>query len=386
MKKVITVGLMYHSFCCGNLGVGALAISECEILKNVALTLGVEIKVLCFEAGINDLYSKATNIDVELIKTSYYPSVIKQFRRCDIIIDATAGDSFSDIYGMKIFTAIFIFKWLSILSGVPVILAPQTIGPFKHAISKTVANLYLRFVAHIFLRDELSSKEITNNCYSKLTVASDMAFVLPYRRNLEEQKAIPDIRNIGFNISGLLYNDGYNLNNSSKNFSYKQMCDEIIERLLEKGYRVYLVPHVVGHDCGVDNDYYISEEICKRNPKLVLAPYFNNPVEAKSFISGLDFFIGSRMHATIAAISSGIATVPIAYSRKFQGVFEPLGYDVCLDATRMSTKEIIEKVLFYDSNSDELKEKSQQATLLAQQRLANYQAYLSLLIKNKVKM
>jgi len=371
---------MFHSFCCGNLGVGALAISECEILKNVAHTLGVEIKVLCYEAGINVLYTNATDIDVELIQTSLSPSMIKQFRRCDIIIDATGGDSFSDIYGMKNFIAIFILKYFSILSGVPVILAPQTIGPYKHTISNKIANLYLRFVKHIFLRDKLSLKEIAINCHSKLTVASDMAFVLPYKRNLLDKQ---DTYNIGFNISGLLYNDGYKLNNPSK-FSYKQMCDEIIDQLLKKGYHIYMVPHVVGRDEGIDNDFHICKEMCRVNDKLKMSPYFNNPIEAKDFISGLDFFIGSRMHATIAAISSGVATVPIAYSRKFRGVFQPLGYDVCLDATRMSTEEIIDKVLFYVTKKDELQVKAQQSTLIAQQRLEKYQEYISLLLKNKV--
>ena len=34
-------------------------------------------------------------------------------------------------------------------------------------------------------------------------------------------------------------------------------------------------------------------------PCAVLAPDFKNPIEAKSYISNMDVFIGARMHSTI---------------------------------------------------------------------------------------
>ena len=54
--------------------------------------------------------------------------------------------------------------------------------------------------------------------------------------------------------------------------------------------------------------------------------------EVKWCISKLDWFVGSRMHATIAALSSGVPCAAIAYSRKFRGVFATLG--VAVMATR----------------------------------------------------
>ena len=35
------------------------------------------------------------------------------------------------------------------------------------------------------------------------------------------------------------------------------------------------------------------------------------------------------MHATIGAISSGVATIPFSYSRKFEGLFGNLEYPLC---------------------------------------------------------
>ena len=64
-----------------------------------------------------------------------------------------------------------------------------------------------------------------------------------------------------------------------------------------------------------------------RYPRAIVAPAFRTPVEAKSYIAGMDFFAGARMHACIAAVSSGVPVYPLAYSRKFNGLFvETLGY------------------------------------------------------------
>jgi polysaccharide pyruvyl transferase WcaK-like protein len=47
--------------------------------------------------------------------------------------------------------------------------------------------------------------------------------------------------------------------------------------------------------------------------------------QTKYIIGQLDFFIGARMHACIAALSQAVPAVGLAYSRKFAGVFESLG-------------------------------------------------------------
>ena len=64
-------------------------------------------------------------------------------------------------------------------------------------------------------------------------------------------------------------------------------------------------------------------------------------MEAKSHISGMDFFIGSRMHACIAAYSSGVPVFPLGYSRKFTGLFaEKLGYGRGADLAGQRLDEI----------------------------------------------
>jgi polysaccharide pyruvyl transferase WcaK-like protein len=47
--------------------------------------------------------------------------------------------------------------------------------------------------------------------------------------------------------------------------------------------------------------------------------------EVKWVIGQCNFFIGSRMHACIAAISQCVPAVGLAYSRKFAGVLSTVG-------------------------------------------------------------
>ena len=57
--------------------------------------------------------------------------------------------------------------------------------------------------------------------------------------------------------------------------------------------------------------------------RIVAAEYDQH--EIKGVIGRCDFFIGSRMHACIAALSQGVPCVGVAYSMKFEGVFASVG-------------------------------------------------------------
>ena len=96
-------------------------------------------------------------------------------------------------------------------------------------------------------------------------------------------------------------------------------------------------------------------------PRAIVAPAFRTPVEAKSYIAGMDFFAGARMHACIAAVSSGVPVYPLAYSRKFNGLFvETLGYPEMGDLTVMDSDEITAGLLAAFGKRSDLKKRIEQ--------------------------
>jgi hypothetical protein len=107
----------------------------------------------------------------------------------------------------------------------------------------------------------------------------------------------------------------------------RHLMRRLITALLARGdCDVHLVPHVLAPHLPVDDDGAAADRLKAAYPALQRHPDFTSASDAKSFISGLDFLIGARMHATIAAFSSGVPVVPISYSRKFEGLYGALGY------------------------------------------------------------
>ena len=100
----------------------------------------------------------------------------------------------------------------------------------------------------------------------------------------------------------------------------------------QQSYEIHMISHV-GNEAidsmgGIDGVIYHQE--CA------------TPIEVKTLISSMDIFVGARMHATIGAVSSGVATIPVAYSRKFSGLYGSLGYPYIIDLQSLDTEKAIE--------------------------------------------
>lgn len=67
--------------------------------------------------------------------------------------------------------------------------------------------------------------------------------------------------------------------------------------------------------------------------------------------------MGARMHSTIAAFSSGVPVVPMAYSRKFNGLFiDTLNYNHLVDLKTDAEVDIMAKIKDAFANRSQLKE------------------------------
>ena len=67
--------------------------------------------------------------------------------------------------------------------------------------------------------------------------------------------------------------------------------------------------------------------------------------------------MGARMHATIGAFSSGVPVIPMAYSRKFNGLFvDTLQYDAMVDMKTMNNNLILSEITKNFANRSNLKE------------------------------
>ena len=126
----------------------------------------------------------------------------------------------------------------------------------------------------------------------------------------------------------------------------------------------------------------VCKELFEKYKGTILAPKFTNPIEAKNYICHMDLFIGARMHATIGSFSSGVPTIPIAYSRKFEGVFGSIGYNINIDCQALKTQEAIHKVDDMIINYENITQEMKLPLSKARKRISNYESCLTEMIES----
>lgn len=338
----------------GNRGCVALCISSMYIIdeilskKNIHYTfylpqsghteykeyeVNIAGKILRYTA-IPDISGTTIKSKVKnLIKYKEYCNTKEIYEKADYIFDIGQGDSFADIYGKNRFDWIFSQYKLGRKYNKPYCILPQTIGPFDNPQIREQAIKGIKWAKCVMARDKQSVdfvKELIPSC--NVSEIIDVAFFLPYKKKMFDSSFI----HVGLNVSALLWQGGYTKNNQfGLKCDYQKLIREIIKYFLTiDSVKVHLIPHVVSGERGIENDYAVSYDLCEEfnNPNLILAPLFLDPVIAKGYIAGMDFFMGARMHSTIAAFSSGVPVVPMAYSRKFNGLFnDTLQYPYIVD-------------------------------------------------------
>jgi len=348
MSRPLTLALLWHSMNSDNLGIGALTLSNAAILRTAAAKAGREVRFLAMSwQDPRPDYGTWADIENLHFRTRHIPGpsgpLADGLKRADMVVDIGGGDSFTDIYGAKRFFTIWATKMHAIRKGKPLILAPQTVGPFETAYARPLARWSMNRSRMVVSRDAPTTAFLAEMGVrsDRVLEATDVAMRLPY-----DPPATPGqdgrIR-VGLNVSGLLMNGGYTQSNQ---FGLKSDYPALIRRIMEifharPDVELHLVGHVQSREIAVEDDHRAGLALAEEYPGTIVSPFFASPIEAKTYIAGLDFFMGARMHATIAAFSSGVPVVPMAYSRKFKGVFGTLGYDRIVDCKNDSAEDIL---------------------------------------------
>lgn len=378
-----TIGLLWHSIGHGNLGVDALTRSHIAILQAAADRAGIAPDFVLLEGTASYAMQAApANVrkaprlrlkEVALGRSGF----LKAMRACDVVLDISEGDSFADIYGLLRFFLQFGTKTAAVLYGKRLVLAPQTIGPFERGWTRVLARGLLRRCAHVYARDALTLSVVRDLGLARnVGEAIDVAFRLPFTPPSRE--AGGPIR-VGMNVSGLLFNQGYTGKNEfGMTLDYAALTRRLIEHFRAMpGVEIWLVPHVdVANRQSPDTDVPVSETLAGEYPGVHVAGPFATSIEAKTFIAGLDFMTAGRMHASIAAFSASVPVVPIAYSRKFNGLFGTLGYPHYVDGRAQSAEDAFARIRDAFDQRDALRATIADGLTLARTRLAAYEDFL----------
>ncbi len=370
----------------GNRGCVALSITMMSLIDEVMNNAGVQYRLFLPDSQFGDQNKHEYKINNKVIsfEDCCYPKGLsfkedikiqlktlikgenkaKQiFEKADFILDIGQGDSFADIYGEHRFRIIDRIHMMARKYKKPYCILPQTIGPFKDKMIAHQAHESIANASCCMARDRQSYDYVIKNIAEQKNIAEyiDVAFFMPYEK-IEQESGFT---HVGLNISSLLWNGGYTQNNQfGLKCDYKKLVKEIVDYFLSlKHTKVHLIPHVVGAERTIENDYAVSYDLWRsyNNRNLILAPLALSPIDIKDYIAGMDFFMGARMHATIGAFSSGVPVVPMAYSRKFNGLFvDTLQYDAMVDMKTDADDIILSKVKMAFQNKEMLKQTIEQ--------------------------
>ncbi len=238
----------------------------------------------------------------------------------DLAVDTRAGDSFADIYGLRRLTTQSLLARLAHGVGVPVVLAPQTIGPFGSRRGRALARATLRHARVAMSRDRVSADAARSLGRPVDVVSTDVVFALP-------RPTVPRTRDVLLNVSGLLWAPNPHVDHER----YRTVVLDLARGLRQRGRRVGLLAHVLDSPVA-DNDVPAVHEVARLlddGDVEVVVP--TDLEDVRRATASAHLVVGSRMHACLNALSTGTPAVPLAYSRKFAPLLADLGWHRTVD-------------------------------------------------------
>ena len=290
---------------------------------------------------------------------------VRAVAQATVVLDLSGGDSFSDIYGTERFQSVIFSKLLAHRLNKRLILLPQTYGPYVDPRKRNAAAAAVQAADMCWARDARSFAILKQLLGPHLDPARhlqgvDVAFSLEPREaadhlptELRDMLAADRSQSplMGFNVSGLIYNQS---REAEAHYGFKADYQELVVEFLKQQLEstpinLVLVPHVMSRSKG-ESDPLACQQVAVALPerfrqRVVIAPRTLDANQIKWLIGQTDWFCGTRMHSTIAALSSGVPTATINYSDKALGVFESCqqGHQV-FDPRQLTTAECVTKL------------------------------------------
>lgn len=275
---------------------------------------------------------------------------LEAFRVADLVIDLS-GDMLTEDYGPHVAYSHFLPLLTAILLGRPLVILAQSIGPFR--LTKPLARAILNQAALITVRDPVSQAYLGELDLEPPALTADLAFALvptppSETDHLWNALGLGDGQPVlGVSVSALTARHS-DRRGTGTDF-YAEMAAALDAFARTHDAAVVFFPHVTGPSKDKD-DRVAAEKVRARMAEDSRAVNEDtSPAAMKALIGRSTWFLGCRMHANIAALSSRVPTAAIAYSHKTPGIMSRLGLDqYVLDvsaATRQELSALLDSVV-----------------------------------------
>src|SRR5699024_8992467 len=232
--------------------------------------------------------------------------VARKLARADAVLDLSAGDSFTDLYGPARLASVSAPKKAAIRAGRPLVLLPQTYGPFSTATGRKLAEELVRAATIAYARDAWSYDRLLELAgdradTSRLRRGVDVAFALEPRRSpspVEDHLAELSGRVLaGDNDSGILRTcfEGRQFRLA---VDYLSTITDLVRRLVTAGAHVVFVPHVHTAEGAGESDIAAINSVRSNlttayASRTTILPAEMDAAQIKWCLAKLSWFIGS---------------------------------------------------------------------------------------------
>lgn len=224
--------------------------------------------------------------------------------------------------------------WIATLTGRPVVIYGQSIGPFSGTVQRFVVARVLRRCRTLLVRDEPSREACIDRLHlppDRVRLTADEAFLLEAagaddgERLLREAGVERGRPLIGLTVIQWPFPGA--ADPAAAHQRYMDAMVGLVDHVHERhDADVALFTFTTGRDYG-RNDEGVTAELVRRarHPNRVhrIAP--GDPRTLKAAIGQLDAFVGSRMHSNIFALGAGTPVLAIAYLPKTTGIMSMVG-------------------------------------------------------------
>ena len=290
--------------------------------------------------------------------------ILELYKNSDIVVPCgggyLGGKKYSPVIGslFPMFIATKLKKKVFVYS--------QSIEPFQSKFVKFFTKFVLNRVDLITLRESYSDQVLKSiNVKTPIYLTADPAFLIDNEsetiaRDLLKKEGWKNFLGpkIGLTVRKL---NSLGIGNKEKIFqNYVKAISQFIEKIiLEKNWYVILFSQVIfGPN---DDDRILSSQIKAELPHkvqervLVLKGNYH-PEVLKAMMGQMDFFVGTRMHSNIFAISMLVPTIAISYEKKTDGIMEMMNLEnYVVNISSLSVNQLMEKVNLLEKNKDEIK-------------------------------
>jgi colanic acid/amylovoran biosynthesis protein WcaK/AmsJ len=226
--------------------------------------------------------------------------------------------------------------------GKPFVLYSQSIGPFHSPRDFDLLRPFLAKANIIMCREDLTMARLADQGLTNITRTEDVAFNLEARPcNVLSRHGLNDGSiKIGMTVRECLPK----LEQSVYEFQIAKFISTLLHR--NPQVRIIFMPQVV-YESGGDNDLHTAERI----QSLIEPEYLDrvnvlyddlHPSELKYVIGQMNYFIGTRFHSCIFALSSLVRTVALSYEPKTNGIMHGLGMSrFVIDVTDVTAENLM---------------------------------------------